>query len=130
MRAIDWIALSVCFCLLAIAPLSSDVHAVPGDKAEGITFISLASDPLRDSPAVVKAYTLKQGFDGPHWFFLVGDKALMDLVCNRIGQIVPPPEQHSTRLIVGEVANEHWSKIRPASVAQRLQLLTMPVAER
>jgi protein SCO1/2 len=91
-----------------------DVREVLGDKADDITFISLTSDPLRDTPAVLKAYTLKQGVDGPHWFFLTGDKAQMDLVLSRIGQIVPTPEQHSTQLIVGE----------------RLQLLTMPGAGR
>jgi len=110
------------------------VREVLGDKADGITFISLTSDPLRDTPAVLKAYTLKQGVDGPHWLFLTGDKAQMDLVLGRIGQIVPTPEQHSTQLIVGDVANKRWSKIRPdapaAAIAQRLQLLAMPVAER
>ncbi|MNF76027.1 hypothetical protein D3C84_581240 [compost metagenome] len=77
---------------------------------------------------------MKQGIDGPHWFFLTGDKAQMDLVLGRIGQIVPTPEQHSTHLIVGDVANNRWSKISPdapaAAIAQRLQLLTMPVAGR
>lgn len=111
-----------------------EVREVLGDKADGITFISLTSDPLRDTPAVLKAYTLKQGVDGPHWLFLTGDKAQMDLVLGRIGQIVPTPEQHSTQLIVGDVANKRWSKIRPdapaAAIAQRLQLLTMPVAGR
>jgi protein SCO1/2 len=100
----------------------------------GITCISLTSDPLRGIPAVLKAYTLKQGVDEPHWFFLTGDKAQMDLVLGRIGQIVPTPEQHPTQSIVGEVANKRWSEIRPdapaAAIAQRLQWLTMPVAGR
>ena len=111
-----------------------EVREVLGDKADGITFISLTSDPLRDTPAVLKAYTLKQGIDGPHWFFLTGDKAQMDLVLDRIGQTVPNPEQHSTQLIVGDVATKRWSNIRSdapaAAIAQRLQLLTMPVAGR
>ena len=111
-----------------------EVREALGDKADGITFISLTSDPLRDTPAVLKAYTLKQGVDDPHWLFLTGDKAQMDLVLGRIGQIVPTPEQHSTQLIVGDVANKRWSKIRPdapaAAIAQRLQLLTMPVVGR
>ncbi|MFJ2285458.1 SCO family protein [Pseudomonas iridis] len=111
-----------------------EVRELLGDKADDITFISLTSDPLRDTPAVLKAYTLKQGCDDPQWLFLTGDKAQMDLVLSRIGQIVPTPEQHSTQLIVGDVANKRWSKIRPdapaAAIAQRLQLLTMPVAGR
>lgn len=111
-----------------------EVRELLGDQAEGVTFISLTSDPLRDTPAVLKAYTLKQGVDDPHWLFLTGDKAQIDLVLGRIGQIVPSPEQHSTQLIVGDVANKRWSKIRPdapaAAIAQRLQLLRMPVASR
>ncbi|MHC8354700.1 SCO family protein [Pseudomonas sp. LB3P81] len=111
-----------------------EVRELRGDEADGITFISLTSDPLRDTPAVLKAYTLKQGVNGPHWLFLTGDKAQMDLVLGRIGQIGPMPEQHSTQLIVGDVANKRGSKIRPdapaVAIAQRLQLLTMPVAGR
>lgn len=111
-----------------------EVRQALGAQAEQVTFISLTSDPLRDTPAVLKAYSLKQGADDPQWLFLTGDKAQMDLVLSRIGQIIPSPEQHSTQLIVGDVANKRWSKIRPdappAAIAQRLQLLTLPVAGR
>jgi len=44
------------------------------------------------------------------------------------------PRTAFDQLIVGDVANKRWSKIRPdapaAAIAQRLQLLTMPVAGR
>jgi cytochrome oxidase Cu insertion factor (SCO1/SenC/PrrC family) len=104
----------------------------PLQDQNGSTFISLTSDPLRNTPAVLKACTLKQGIDGPHWFFLTEDKVQMGLVWGCTDQIVPTPLQHSTRLIVGDAANKRWSKIRPAApaaaIAQRLQLLTMPVA--
>lgn len=95
MRAIDWFAdaplqdqvllRNVMFtrcndaCPL-IARKLKEVREALGDKADGNTAISLTSDPLRDTPAVLKAYTLKEGIDGPHWFFLTGDKAQMDLV--------------------------------------------------
>ncbi|WP_371918619.1 MULTISPECIES: hypothetical protein [unclassified Pseudomonas] len=102
----------------------------PLQDQNGSTFISLTSDPLRNTPAVLKACTLKQGIDGPHWFFFTEDKVQMDLVWGRIDQIVPTPLQHSTRLIVGDAANKRWSKIRPAApaaaIAQRLQLLKCP----
>jgi hypothetical protein len=104
----------------------------PLQDQNGSTFISLTSDPLRNTPAVLKACTLKQGINGPHWFFLADNKVQKDLVWGRIDQIVPTPAQHSTRLIVSDVANKRWSKIRPAApaavIAQRLQLLTMPLA--
>ena len=111
-----------------------EVREALGDMADQVTFVSLTSDPLRDTPAVLKAYTLKQGADDPNWLFLTGDKAQMDLVLGRIGQIIPSPEQHSTQLIVGDVANKRWSKIRPdappSAIAERLKLLTMPIAGR
>ena len=94
MRAIDWFAdaplqdqvvlRNVIFtrcndaCPL-IARKLKEVREALGDKADDITVISLTSDPLRDTPAVLKAYTLKKGNDGPHWFFLTGDKAQTDL---------------------------------------------------
>ncbi|KJZ38478.1 MULTISPECIES: hypothetical protein [Pseudomonas] len=116
------------------APVAQPSTDTPMQDQNDSTFISLTSDPLRNSPAVLKACTLKQGIDGPHWFFLTDDKVQMDLVWGRIGQIVPLPAQHSTRLIVRDAANRRWSKIRSAapaaSIVQRLQLLTMPVAGR
>ncbi len=111
-----------------------EVREVLGDKADDITFISLTSDPLRDTPAVLKAYTLKQGVDGPHWFF-------SDRRQGANGPCTEPnrPDRADTRATLhptdrGDVANKRWSKIRPdappAAIAQRLQLLTMPVAGR
>ncbi|MDF9778123.1 SCO family protein [Pseudomonas baetica] len=155
MSAIDGVAQGVRYCIFSSMALTHEGHELatpdarpatdthdgktwftdtPLQDQNGITFISLTSDPQRDTPAVLKAYTLKQGIDGPHWFFLTGDKVQVGLVLGRIGQIVPTPEQHSTQLIVGDVANRRWSKIRPdapaTAIAQRLQLLTMPVASR
>jgi protein SCO1 len=107
-----------------------EVRQALGEQADQVTFISLTSDPTRDTPAVLKAYSLKQGADDPQWLFLTGEQAQMDLVLSRIGQIIPSPEQHSTQLIVGDVANKRWSKIRPdapaSAIAQRLQLLALP----
>lgn len=111
-----------------------EVRGALGKDAAQVTFISLTSDPQTDTPAVLKAYTLKQGVDDPQWLFLTGDAQAMALVLGRIGQVIPSPEQHSTQLIVGDVAGKRWSKIRPdapaAAIAQRLQLLTLPVAGR
>ncbi|AHC83039.1 SCO family protein [Pseudomonas shirazica] len=102
--------------------------------ASQVTFVSISSDPLNDTPEVLKAFAGKQGVDGPNWLFLTGDKANVDLVLGRIGQFLPSPEQHSTQLIAGDVAGKRWSKIRPdappAAIAQRMQLLALPLAGR
>lgn len=111
-----------------------EVREALGEDAGRVHFISLTSDPQNDSPQALKAYARKQGADDPNWIFLTGSKEQMDVVLGRLGQLSRSPEEHSTLLIAGDVANKRWSKIRPdappQAIAQRLQLLTLPVAWR
>lgn len=111
-----------------------EVRAALGEQAGRVQFVSLSSDPEHDSPRALKAFAAQQGADDPNWTFLTGDKANMDLVLARLGQLSQTPEGHSTLLIAGDVPNKRWSKIRPdappAAIAQRLQLLAEPVAGR
>lgn len=121
-------------CPLITRKLKEVREALGEPLASQVYFISLTSDPQNDSPSVLKAFARKQGADNPNWLFLTGEQANMDLVLGRLGHLIPSPEQHSTQLIVGDVANKRWSKIRPdapaAAIAQRLQLLTMPIVGR
>jgi cytochrome oxidase Cu insertion factor (SCO1/SenC/PrrC family) len=121
-------------CPLITRKLREVREAMGEEQASKVTFISLSSDPTNDTPQVLKAFAEKQGVDGPNWLFLTGDKAQMDLVLMRLGHLIPSPEQHSTQLIAGDVANKRWSKIRPdappVAIAQRLQLLSQPLAGR
>ncbi|AVD90322.1 MULTISPECIES: SCO family protein [unclassified Pseudomonas] len=121
-------------CPLITRKLQEVRTAMGPELANQVTFISISSDPLNDTPAALKAYARKQGVDGPNWLFLTGDKASVDLVLGRIGQFLPSPEQHSTQLIAGDVAGKRWSKIRPdappVAIAQRMQLLAQPLAGR
>lgn len=111
-----------------------EVRDAMGDSAKDVYFISLTSDPQNDTPEVLKAFAAKQGVESPNWIFLTGADEDMKLVLSRLGHLIPTPEQHSTLLIAGDVANKRWNKIRPdasvASIAQRLQLLAKPVAGR
>jgi len=121
-------------CPLITRKLREVREALGEEAASKVTFVSLSSDPTNDTPQVLKAFAEKQGVDGPNWLFLTGDKAQMDLVLARLGHLIPSPEQHSTQLIAGDVANKRWSKIRPdapaQAIAQRLQLLSQPLAGR
>ncbi|MFK3817894.1 SCO family protein [Pseudomonas sp. NPDC089407] len=121
-------------CPLITRKLREVREAMGPQLASQVTFVSISSDPLNDTPEALKAFAEKQGVDGPNWLFLTGDKASVDLVLGRIGQFLPSPEQHSTQLIAGDVAGKRWSKIRPdappAAIAQRMQLLTQPLAGR
>lgn len=111
-----------------------DVREALGARAEEVLFVSLTSDPLNDTPPVLKAFARQQGADQVNWLFLTGDKADMDRVLGRLGHLAPAPEAHSTQLIAGDVANKRWSKIRPdaqvGAIAQRLLLLAEPLVGR
>jgi len=121
-------------CPLITRKLREVREAMGPALASQVTFVSISSDPLNDTPAALKAFAQQQGVDSANWLFLTGDKASVDLVLGRIGQFLPSPEQHSTQLIAGDVAGKRWSKIRPdappAAIAQRMQLLAQPLAGR
>ncbi|MFK8332287.1 SCO family protein [Pseudomonas sp. BJa5] len=121
-------------CPLITRKLREVRDAMGEEAASKVTFISVSSDPVNDTPQVLKEFAQKQGVDGPNWLFLTGDKANIDLVLARLGHLIPSPEQHSTQLIAGDVGNKRWSKIRPdappLAIAQRLQLLSQPLAGR
>ena len=121
-------------CPLITRKLRDVRDAMGPELASQVTFVSISSDPLNDTPAALKAFAEKQGVDSANWLFLTGDKADVERVLGRIGQFLPSPEQHSTQLIAGDVAGKRWSKIRPdappVAIAQRLQLLAQPLAGR
>jgi cytochrome oxidase Cu insertion factor (SCO1/SenC/PrrC family) len=113
-------------------PLITRQLAFVADKLDGrlgkdVHFISISSDPVRDTPAALQAFAKKNDASRDGWTFLTGDKAAVDIVLQRLGQLSRSPEEHSTLLIAGNVPAKRWSKIRPdapvAAVAERLKVL-------
>lgn len=94
---------------------------------KAVWFVSISTDPERDSPQALKKFAQAQGADESRWFFLTGAKANVDQVLKRLGQMGPSAEEHSTLLIAGDVAGKRWSKIRPdappSAIAERLKVL-------
>lgn len=109
-----------------------EVRDALGSDAERVRFVSLSSDPGHDTPQTLKAYAQLHGADHANWVFLTGDAQPMSEVLGRLGQLSRTPEEHSTLLLAGDVANKRWSRIRPdapvAAIAQRLRLMTLPAA--
>jgi cytochrome oxidase Cu insertion factor (SCO1/SenC/PrrC family) len=110
-----------------------EVKARIGDLyGKEVHFVSISSDPERDSPAELKAFAKKQNADIPGWTFLTGDKQNIDFILKRLGQFSQHVEDHSTLLIAGNVPAKHWKKIPPSApapmVATQLQLLVNPDA--
>jgi len=80
-----------------------------------IFFISISTDPERDSPAALQAFAEKLKVVHPGWQFLTGAKADIDRIITRLGQYSPEPEDHSTLLLAGNLNTRHWIKLRPTA---------------
>jgi len=57
-----------------------------------IFIYSLTLKPEQDSPAALKAYAEMHGVNDPHWLFLTGKPAEVDLLRHKIGFADPDPE--------------------------------------
>ena len=110
-----------------ITQVLKDVRARLPESASHIQFITLSSDPLRDTPQALKEFARKQGVDVPGWTFLTGRKSNVDQILKKLGQYSAEVEGHSTLLIAGNVPAKRWSKIRPdappQAIVARLSLL-------
>lgn len=113
-------------------PMITRQLAFVADKLDGrlgkdIHFVSISSDPERDTPQALSTFAGKNDAARAGWTFLTGDKAKVDGILQRLGQLSRSPEEHSTLLIAGNVPSKRWNKIRPdapvAAVAERLKLL-------
>jgi cytochrome oxidase Cu insertion factor (SCO1/SenC/PrrC family) len=80
-----------------------------------VFFVSISTDPERDSPEAMQAFAKEQGADHPGWIFLTGEKRYVDQIITKLGQYSPVPEEHSSLLLAGNVQTRHWMKIRPNS---------------
>ena len=92
-----------------------------GDKFnKDVFFITVSTDPERDSPAELKKYAQKQSADIPGWLFLTGSKENIAVILKKFGSYSQNVEEHSTLLMVGNVPVKRWAKLRPDGAAQML----------
>jgi len=106
----------------------NQVRALVGEQfGREVYFVTLTSDPERDSPAALKTFAQKQNVDLSGWTFLTGNKKNIDHILTKLGQFSQNVEEHSTLLIAGNVGAKRWSKIRPdappLAISERLKML-------
>jgi protein SCO1 len=88
------------------------IQARLGDRmGKDIVFVSVSVDPEKDTPAVLTEYR-KTYQAGKGWLFLTGDKASIEIVSQRMGQVFER-DAHLTALLVGNTRNGQWRKIPP-----------------
>lgn len=97
------------------------VRDLLGDRFnKEIFFVTVTTDPLRDTPAELKKYAQKQSADMPGWLFLTGSKENIEVILKKFGSYSKSIEEHLTLLMVGNVPVKRWTKLRPDAPAQLL----------
>ena len=105
------------------------VRDMLGEGALGrdIHFVSISLDPLRDTPAAMKAFAETHDADQPGWLFITGQPENLEHIVSVLGQHTDDLEVHSTLLLAANVRTAHWTKIPPTvppnGVVERLRLL-------
>lgn len=105
------------------------VRDLLGDRFnKDVFFITITSDPARDTPAALKKFAQKQSADVPGWLFLTGSKENIGTILKKFGSYSQNVEEHSTLLLAGNVPVKRWSKIRPDAPAQLIAERILTVA--
>ena len=101
-----------------------------GDKFnKDVFYVTISTDPARDTPAELKKFAQKQSADLPGWMFLTGSKENIEVILKKFGSYSKNVEEHLTLLLVGNVPVKRWTKLRPDSPAQLLAERVTTVAE-
>jgi protein SCO1/2 len=100
-------------CPLETARLAQ-VQKLLGDRVgKDIFFYSISIDPVRDTPAALKAYAAKF-HAGPGWTFLTGKKEDIDLLSKKLGLYSDPrlsgKDGHTPHLLIGNEATGQWMR--------------------
>jgi protein SCO1 len=98
-------------CPLETARLAQVQRILADRVGRDIFFYSISVDPVRDTPAELKAYA-GQYHAGPGWLFLTGRKEDIQAIRKKLGQSARAGENdvtdHTTTLLIGNTATGQW----------------------
>ena len=83
-----------------------------------VFFVSISSDPERDTPQALKKFAQVHHADAAGWTFLTGSRASIDHVLGKLGQSGQGAEDHSTLLLILDVDAKRMRKVLPHLPAQ------------
>ena len=78
-----------------------------------VFFVSITSDPARDTPQALKTFAQKQSADVAGWSFLTGRKNDVDLILKRLGAFSENAEEHATVLYIMDVDAKRMRRMLP-----------------
>jgi cytochrome oxidase Cu insertion factor (SCO1/SenC/PrrC family) len=104
------------------------VRAALGDSfGKDVYFVSISSDPERDSPQAMKKFAQKHKADVPGWVWLTGRKDDIEHILKKLGQWSKDVESHSTQLIAWNFNTDKGRKmmpnVAPEMIAAQIKLL-------
>ena len=115
----------------AMTQVRDDLGKLFGDK---IFFISITSDPARDTPQVLKKFAQKQSVDGAGWTFLTGRKNDIDLILKRLGALSENVEEHATVLHIMDVDRKRMRRmlpnLPPKAIAEAARLIAATTTDK
>lgn len=99
-----------------------------GDSfGKDIVFVSISTDPERDTPQEMKKFAQKNKADVPGWIWLTGNKADVQHILQKLNMWSQIVESHSTQLIAWNFNTDRGKKLMPnlppEAIATQLKLL-------
>ena len=95
-----------------------------------VFFVTITSDPARDTPQALKKFAQKQGADVAGWSFLTGRKSDVDAILKRLGAFSENVDEHSTELFVMDVDSRRMRKmlpnLPPKAIAEAARIIATP----
>lgn len=78
-----------------------------------VFFVSITSDPHRDTPAAMKRFARKHNADVAGWTFLTGSEESVRRILKRLGALPADIEDHITALYILDVDNKRMRRMLP-----------------
>ena len=93
---------------------------------DDVWFVSVSTDPERDTPEAMTTYAKSQGVDDSRWLFLTGTKEDIDLILKKVKRYTPNMAAHSRQMLAGTTRGRHeWiplpEGVRPEAIAAVLR---------
>ena len=118
-------------CPLVTQKLIQTKKALVPVVKDDVWFVSISTDPERDTPEALKKFAREQRVDEHNWVFLTGSKQNIDIILKKRRQYNPNINAHSTQLLAGTTRERHeWIPVSPAITPDGIAAILRSLAER
>jgi protein SCO1/2 len=110
-------------CTTVCPVLSSILRGVQARLGEAlgadVRLVSLSIDPVRDTPARLRAYAARHGA-GPHWTWLTGTAADVEKALRGAGAYSADFASHAPMILVGDARSGRWYRLNGFPTQDRI----------